>query len=220
MRYAFRNDSLPGESIAAACSQHGQSRFNKARIGICSISRVVRAMLLLAFGLSLPQAAIGHGGLSMDDDMCRLRVGPYNIHFVGYQPESSAEKEFCEDIPRTGQTIVVLDYIDQELRSMPVEVRIIRDTGSEADLDAVTVLYLAPKIYPTGSLHFQHAFAEPGRFVGLVTVNDTQKLVARFPFSVGNREGNWGLVGWILLAVAIGAGLYFYTVKIRPRIDT
>ena len=219
MRYAFCNDALPGEIIAAACGRHGQRRFNMERSGIYAISIVVRAILLLAFGLSLPQSAIGHGGLSMDDDMCRLRVGPYNIHFVGYQPESSAEKEFCEDIPETGQTIVVLDYIDQELRSMPVEVRIIRASGSEADLDAVTVLYLPPKTYPTGSLHFQHAFAEPGKFVGLVTVNDTQKLVARFPFSVGNRGGIGRLVGWILLAIAIGAGLYFYTVRIRPRIS-
>ena len=219
MRYAFRNDALPGEIIAAACGRHGQSRFSLlAKSGICAISMVVRGILLLAFGLSLPQSALGHGGLSMDDDMCRLRVGPYNIHFVGYQPESSAEKEFCEDIPQTGQTVVVLDYIDQELRTMPVEVRIIRATESEADLDAVTVLYLPPKIYPTGSLHFQHAFAEPGKFVGLVTVNDTQKLVARFPFSVGNRGGNGRHVGWILLAIAIGAGLYFYSVKIRPRI--
>ena len=176
-------------------------------------------ILLFAIGLLLPQVAIGHGGLSMDEDICRLRVGPYNIHFVGYQPESSAEKEFCEDIPDTGHTIVVLDYIDQELRALPTEVRIIRASGSEEDLEAITVLYVPPKIYPTGSIHFEHTFKDPGKFVGLVTVADTQKLVARFPFSVGKGGSIGTIVVWVLLALAIGAGLYFYTVRIRPRIS-
>ena len=172
----------------------------------------------LVLCLFLPQLALAHGGLSMDKDICRLRVGPYNIHFVGYQPERSAEKEFCEDIPNIGHTIVVLDYVEQELRALPTEVRIIRDTGSEDDLDAITVLHMPPRIYPAGTLNFEYAFDAPGNFVGLVTVADTRKLVARFPFSVG-RSGSTGiLMAWVLLAVSIGAGLYFYTRRIRPRI--
>jgi hypothetical protein len=177
-----------------------------------------RTPYFLALLLLMPRLAAGHGGLSMDEDICRLRVGPYNIHFVGYQPESSAEKEFCEDIPRTGHTIVVLDYIDPVLRSMPTEVRIIRDTGSEENLDAITELYIAPKLYPTGSLHFEHTFKEPGKFVGLVTVTDTQKLVSRFPFSVGKGATSWTIFVWIAIALAFGAGLYFYTTRIRPRL--
>ena len=176
-------------------------------------------ILLLAIRLLLPQLAFAHGGLSMDKDLCRLRIGPYNMHFVGYQPDRSAEKEFCEDIPETGRTIVVLDYIDQELRALPTAVRIIRASGSEENLDAVTVLHVPPKIYPTGSLHFEHTFNEPGKFVGLVTVADTQMLVARFPFSVGNSGSTATIVVWVLLALAIGAGLYFYAARIRPRIS-
>ena len=83
----------------------------------------------LALGVSTLAAA--HGGLSMDEDYCKLRVGQYVMHFVGYQPDSaSGPKEFCEDIPETGRTIVVLDYVDDALRDLPTEVRIIRDTGS------------------------------------------------------------------------------------------
>jgi hypothetical protein len=185
----------------------------------CTMKIATHAILFLAIGLLLPQPALAHGGLSMDKDLCRLRIGPYNMHFVGYQPERSAEKEFCEDIPHTGHTIVVLDYVDQELRALPTEVRIIRASGSEEDLDAITVLYVPPKIYPTGSLHFEHTFKESGKFVGLVTVADTHKLVARFPFSVGNSGSAGTIVVWVLLALAIGAGLYFYTVRIRPRIS-
>ncbi len=154
----------------------------------------------------------------MDKDICRLRVGPYNIHFVGYQPESSAEKEFCEDIPSTGKTIVVLDYVDQELRSLSAEVRIIRDTGTEDNLDGITVFHLPASIYPTGSVHFEHTFSEPGKFIGLVTVHDKQKLVARFPFSVARSGASWTMYGWIAIALAFGAGLYFYTTRLRPKL--
>jgi hypothetical protein len=177
------------------------------------------AVLLLTIGLLVPRLAIGHGGLSMDKDLCRLTIGPYTMHFVGYQPDSSAEKEFCEDIPQTGRTIVVLDFVDQELREMPAEVRIIRDSGSEANLDAVTVLHVPAKLYPNGSLHFEHTFKEPGKFVGLVTVAGKQNLVARFPFSVSSGGSGGRLWVWVLLAVAIGAGLYFYTARIRPRLS-
>jgi hypothetical protein len=119
-----------------------------------------------------------HGGLSMAEDMCKLTVGPYMMHFSGYQPGNTQEKQFCEDIPATGQTIVVLDYIEQELRSLPTEVRIIRDTGSEQNLDADTVLHLPAKVYPSGSVDFTYTFDKPGKFVGLVTVGEQQKQSA------------------------------------------
>ena len=52
-----------------------------------------------------------HGGLSMEQDMCKLTVGPYMMHFAGYQ-EDAQRTEFCEDIPHKGPTIVVLDMVD------------------------------------------------------------------------------------------------------------
>lgn len=146
----------------------------------------VTATLLVSLASSV---ALAHGGLSMDEDYCKLRVGQYLMHFVGYQPETpSGPKEFCEDIPETGHTIVVLDYLNEELKDMPTEVRIIRDTGAETNLEDITLLHLPAKIYPSGSLNFELNFREPGRFVGLVTVGDSEKLVSRFPFSVGKRR--------------------------------
>jgi len=140
----------------------------------------------LALALFAAGQAMAHGGLSMDKDYCKLRVGPYLMHFTGYQPEHDPTKEFCEDIPVTGATIIVLDFIDEALKDLPVDVRIIRDIGGEADLDRVTVVRLAPKLYPTGSLSFDHQFDQPGNYVGLVTVGgNEQRVAARFPFSVG-----------------------------------
>jgi hypothetical protein len=161
----------------------------------------------------------GHGGLSMDEDTCKLRVGRYVMHFVGYQPDSrSGPQEFCEDIPETGRTIVVLDYVDPELRDLPTEVRVIRDTGSAPQrIEDVTVLHLPPKLYPTGSLNFELEFAQPGKFVGLVTVGGAEKFESRFPFSVGRTHSWLHLLIPAALVVAGSVALYRFGMRRRGR---
>jgi hypothetical protein len=145
------------------------------------------AGLLWLFVIALTAgAASAHGGLSMEKDTCKLRIGPYIMHFTGYQPGDGYRKEFCEDIASTGATIVVLDFIDDVLRDLPVAVRIIRDDGSGRDLDNTTVYHVPPKIYPMGTFSFDYHFQQPGKYVGLVAVGDgTQQVIGRFPFSVG-----------------------------------
>jgi hypothetical protein len=140
---------------------------------------------MLAIGVFSSTQAQAHGGLALAEDMCRLTIGPYNMHFTGYQPDNSRNKEFCEDIPATGRTVVVLDYMDDALRPLTTEVRVIKDTGSEQDIQAVTVLHLPPKVYPSGTVNFEYNFAQPGKYVGLVTVGGPQEHISRFPFSVG-----------------------------------
>src|SRR6476619_87060 len=168
---------------------------------------------LLTFGLPYTTQVQAHGGLSLADDICKLTIGPYTMHFTGYQPEATQEKEFCEDIPLTGRTVVALDYIEEALRPMPTEVRIIRDTGAPdvkpADLDNITILHIPPKVYPNGSITFEYNCPQPGKFVGLVTVGDKQEYVSRFPFSVGEPKGTSPfLLGAI--AAAVVAGVVFF----------
>ena len=169
---------------------------------------------LLTLGPVWSGLAHAHGGLSMAEDMCKLTVGPYMMHFTGYQPGNTQQKPFCEDIPGVGETVVVLDYIEQELRSLPTEVRIIRDTGSEDNLDAITVLHLPSKVYPSGSIDFTHMFPEKGNFVGIVTVIGDQPYVSRFPFSVGEPKVFSKLLNVYMvpvLATLIVVGIYYFT---------
>ncbi len=171
------------------------------------------ATILLAltwFGIT-SGAASAHGGLSMDKDMCKLTAGPYYMHFTGYQPDISGSQEFCEDIPKTGQIIVTMDMVDEVLRTMPVGVRIIRDTGDESQIDAVTVLYQEPKLYPNGSVTFEHNFDQPGKFVGLVSVGEKGEYLSRFPFSVGIAGPNYMMYFGIAMVLALGYSLYLYS---------
>jgi len=118
--------------------------------------------LMLAIGVPLSaQAQHFH---ELDKNFCILKIGPYGMHLTGYQPDTSAQQELCGDVPSTGRTVLVLDYIEGELRSLPVDVRVIKDTGSEQDLQAITVLHLPAKVYPDGFISFEYSFEQPGTF--------------------------------------------------------
>lgn len=159
-----------------------------------------------------------HGGLALAEDMCVLTVGPYRMHFTGYQPLSQ-EEEFCEDIPEIGKTVIALDYIQEELRPLKTEVRIIRDTGSEANLDEITVFHLPPKVYPSASIAVEHTFPEKGKFVGLVTVTGgAQDYVSRFPFSVGDGRPTpkTAIIAPVVLVLAVAV---FFLMRRRKSGD-
>ena len=68
---------------------------------------------LFAASMLLTAQVQAHGGLALAEDMCVLTVGPYRMHFTGYQPLSQ-EEEFCEDIPEVGKTVIALDYIQNQ----------------------------------------------------------------------------------------------------------
>ncbi len=135
--------------------------------------------------------AFAHGAMQRRQNACMLKIGPDIMYFSGYQPAASRSR-FCEDIPTIGATIFVLDYAQDELREMSTDFRIIRDIGDKGQqerLDAVTVAYLPPKVYPAGTLSFEHVFNETGQFVGIVTADgpNGEHWVSRFPFTVGGR---------------------------------
>jgi hypothetical protein len=193
------------------------------------ITRGIAAWLLAM--VLLASAAHAHGGLTMLYKRCVLRIGPDLMFYTGYQPQNSRQ-EFCEDIPSTGQTVVTLDMHDNELRDMTTEIRIIKDSGTHARinglpiltdaelaspevLDPVTITYLAPKRYPTGTLTFEHTFRENGKFIGIVTVKNShgQTYVSQYPFSVGQTLVNSVLLyGLMVLAATAGAfGFWRYS---------
>ncbi len=173
--------------------------------------------LTAAATLWLPQAS-AHGGLSMEKDMCKLRIGSFFMHFTGYQVRKGfgGNQEFCEDIPEVGRVIIVMDAIDSELREMPIDVRIISDDGtgttlSGSQLDDATVMHLPSKVYMTGTIPLDHNFRHAGHYVGLVTAGAEGQYVSRFPFSVGIKKINYWEYGLIIAVILAGLGMYRYS---------
>lgn len=189
---------------------------------------------VLAIGMIFTGQVQAHGGLALADDMCILTVGPYSIHFTGYQPLTQ-EEEFCEDIPEIGKTVVALDYINDELRPFETEVRIVRSTASHRittgttprdlekvpaeDLEGMTIYYSPPEVYPTASILIDYTFPEKGMFAGIVTVTgEDQEHISVFPFSVGEGRPIAWFTTVLPIALIVGAvGFFFMRSRKKPE---
>ena len=178
----------------------------------CLLKLVMVFSVMLAIGTPLSaQAQHFH---ELDKNFCILKFGPYGMHLTEYQPDTSDRQELCGDIPSTGRTVVVLDFIEGELRSLPVEIRVIKDTGSEQDLQAITIVHLPAKVYTGGFINFEHSFSQPGKFIGIITVRGKEEHVARFPISVGEGGVVSHLMHYMMVIVpvavlAAGAAIFF-----------
>jgi hypothetical protein len=185
--------------------------------------------LLWILASATPQCA-AHGGVSIEKDLCVLRLGAYLMHFTGYQPEQSGAQEFCEDIPAVGPAIVVLDAVDNALRDMPIELIILRDTqrlgnqakfeelGGEPAIAAATVARVPAAIHPSGSLTLQYPFKEAGRYIGLVRAQPSVggEVVAVFPFAVGTGGKQWRVYAAVIVGtVLLAAALFWLATRLR-----
>ena len=144
--------------------------------------------------------ATGGGGVILSKDACIITIGFYTAHFTAYQPQTSGNEEFCEDLPNTGESIFVLDYLHDSLKEVPVDFRIIRDaTGlgrfakwedvqKLQDIDSHTLFYQPPLLRADGSYRVSVEFPEQGDYIGIVTAgHPTNDNIYNsvFPFSVG-----------------------------------
>ena len=60
--------------------------------------------------MSWASNCLAGGGVLLSDDSCIMTIGFYEAHFTAYQPDSSGDKQFCEDLEEMGNTIFVLDF--------------------------------------------------------------------------------------------------------------
>jgi hypothetical protein len=167
----------------------------------------------LVVGLTLfSTQTYAHGGVFIEDDVCTIKVDFFKAHFTIYQPHISQHKKFCEDIPVTGESVFVMEFLHGGLRDMLVDFRIIKDTqklGRFAklkdiqniqDINEQTIFYQAPMTYPDGVYLAQYDFNTKDYYIGIVTAKypDQDKIyTAVFPFQVGGS--NWGYVPEIII---------------------
>ncbi len=174
------------------------------------------ALLCLLLTGFLPAAASAHGSVSNEDDLCAIQIGYYKAHFKIYLPRTRQHRDYCEDLPGTGESVFVMEYLHPGLGEIPVDFRIIRDTTGmgrfaqlehvEAlgDLEPLTVFYQPPIVKPD-VFTVMHDFDRPGEFIGIVTAvphDGGEPYAAVFPFRVGFIGfGYWPVI--VLLVVGL-----------------
>lgn len=191
-------------------SRRRQARTAASRRGAF---RTARVMALVAHIIpAAVREGHAHGAVSMEADQCKLKVDSYFMHFTGYQPQSS-RAEFCEDIPEVGRTIIVLDFVDQSLRDIPVSVNLARDDGARTVNTMNTpssILYIPPKKYPNGTIKIDVNFEQAGRYIGMVAIENGERNVAKFPFDVGRGWSLIRLLAWCLVLVSAAIGTFLW----------
>ncbi len=202
-----------------------------------SLLKAVFHNLILLICLCFTSHVLGHGGVSVDDDVCIIKIDRYKAHFTGYLPKERATQEFCEDIPVATQSVFVIDFISDELRAMELDFRIIKDvndigvTASLADLGGdeaikkASIYYAEPMQYHKGVMNVRHNFISNGNFIGIVNAHHLEtglKYTSVFPFSVG--EFRYGMYIKYYLALFMACGLFLYAggrqsnvIKSKPR---
>jgi hypothetical protein len=133
-------------------------------------------VLVLLATLYHPEVAAAHGVTSGEDDPCLRRVGERLVHFSAYQPQYELKDQYCTDIPKEGDTFLVVDLVDPALRSEPIGMRVLKGNGSNEAEDQI-VADIRPTTHPDGVLRGEARLAE-----GLYTVTisaEKQNLTRR-----------------------------------------
>mgnify|MGYP001570871918 FL=1 len=131
---------------------------------IRQVTRAGLMALILLAALDHSGAASAHGTTSGEDDPCLRRVGERVVHFSAYQPQYELKGQYCTDIPKEGDTFLVVDLVDPALRSEPVGMRVMKGNGSTATEDQI-VADFRPSTHPDGVLRGEVRLEE-----GLYTV--------------------------------------------------
>ena len=132
--------------------------------------------LILVVALYHPDIAAAHGTASGEDDPCLRQVGERVVHFSAYQPQYQLKDQYCTDIPKNGDTFLVVDLVDPELRNEPVGMRVVKGNWSN-EAEGEIVADIRPSTHPDGVLRGEARLDE-----GLYTViiaTEKQNLMRR-----------------------------------------
>jgi hypothetical protein len=143
---------------------------------IRQVTQASSMALILVAALYHPDVAVAHGTASGEDDPCLRQVGERVVHFSAYQPQYQLKDQYCTDIPKNGDTFLVVDLVDPELRNEPVGMRVVKGNWSN-EAEGEIVADIRPSTHPDGVLRGEARLDE-----GLYTViiaTEKQNLMRR-----------------------------------------
>ena len=125
-------------------------------------------------------AAAAHGKVSLEEDSCVRRIGESMVHLSAYQPQYEPSAQYCTEIPKGGNTFLVVDLVDQALRDMPIGMRVIKGTS---ETDDETVTYLRPSYHPDGVIKGETSL-DQGLYTIIITAEGQPPLRYQYPLRV------------------------------------
>jgi len=118
------------------------------------------------------------------NDPCRRQLGASLLHLTLYQPQFDPNGEYCDEVPREGKTILVVDVTAGELRQVPMSLEVVAagDSGQSR-----TILSVPPKIYQRGVADTEVILNAGSDYVARVVLElgaDREPRLLSFPIRV------------------------------------
>ena len=158
------------------------------------------AVLFSLFNLLAASPAYAHkfGG---PNDPCERKLGASLIHITLYQPQFDPDAEYCDEVPRQGNTVFVLDTMGDQLRQVPIGVQIFsidRDGSRRVAVD------LPPAVYRRGVVDTQVNLAEGHRYLATVSIGSQSGAAAgEYSFPIRVRAWYRAFVTPLLLVLGV-----------------
>jgi hypothetical protein len=141
------------------------------------------AMILATAGWMITAEAWAHRDRGPDDP-CRRQLGASLLHLTLYQLQFDPAAEYCDEVPREGKTIMVVDVTAGELRQVPMGLEVVAagDSGQSR-----TILSVPPKIYQRGVADTEVILNAGSDYVARVVLElgaDREPQLLAFPIRV------------------------------------
>lgn len=169
------------------------------------VAQAGTAALILVTALYAGTVA-AHGKVSLEEDSCVRRIGDSMVHLSAYQPQHEPSAQYCTEIPKGGDTYLVVDLVDQALREMPIGMRVIKGTSETED---ETVSYLRPAYHPDGVIKGETSL-DKGLYTVIITAEGQPPLRYQYPLRVQMinyanifRTAVGPLIGLLLLSLLL-----------------
>ncbi|MEO8992086.1 MAG: hypothetical protein ABI284_00100 [Nitrosospira sp.] len=144
------------------------------------VIRLGASTLVLAAALYSGVAG-AHGRVAMEEDTCMRRLGDNSmVHLSAYQPQYEPSDQYCTEIPKGGDTFLVVDLVDPALREIPIGVRIVKGTHETED---ETVSYLRPTYHPDGVIKGETSL-DKGEYTVFITGEAIPPVHYQYPLRV------------------------------------
>jgi hypothetical protein len=145
-------------------------------------AELVLIALIATAGCLLSTDALAHRG-GGPNDPCERRLGASLVHLTLYQPNFDPDAEYCNEVPREGKTVVVVDIEGDRIRQTPIALEMIASDGSGLR----KILSLPPRIYRRGVADAEVTLDSGSDYVARVVLLDATKtaILLTFPIRVG-----------------------------------
>jgi hypothetical protein len=168
------------------------------------IKQAIRASsVALVFAAAIyAGAAAAHGKVAMEEDTCMRRLGDNSmVHLSAYQPQHEPSDQYCTDIPKEGNTHLVVDLVDPALRDIPIAMRVVRGTS---EIDDETVTYVRASYHPDGVVRGETSL-DKGQYTVFITGEAVPPVRYEYPLRVQmiNYAKTFRAAVWPLIAMLV-----------------